>query len=189
MPKENPGVGKGSLLLANGSLYDPNFLRSVVLLCEHNENGSYGLVLNRVLDLRLSAVFPDNPILRNSQEKLIYGGPCDRNRIQVLHNCPSDDLDSFQVGGGIYLGGNFEAVIRMKAESPISVVCRFFSGYSGWGEGQLDKEIEAKSWIAHSADEKTVFHSPLETLWKSLLVSKGNYYAFVAQMPEEPRAN
>jgi putative transcriptional regulator len=189
MEKEKPILGRGTLLLANGSLMDPNFRRCVVLLCEHNSDGSYGLILNRPASATLAELFPDHPVLKKSAETVWLGGPCEPNRIQVLHNCDAPELQSFKICDGVYLGAKFEEIVRMKLESPSTLACRFFAGYSGWGKGQLDKEMECRSWITHPAEKETVFDLPYENLWKSILCARGGYYAFVAQMPVNPAVN
>ncbi|MFH0920867.1 MAG: YqgE/AlgH family protein [Fibrobacterota bacterium] len=181
--------GRGSLLLANGNLEDPNFKRTVVLLCEHNAQGSYGLVLNRPLKVTLAEAFSDNLLLKKDRTALHYGGPCDTTRVQWLHNGADRVPGSYVVSDGVALGGDFESVVRMKKEEPGVFLSCFYLGYSGWGEGQLAKEMEEKSWVIAPAKPEHVFTERYKELWQDILKGMGDYYAFLAKMPFDPSIN
>lgn len=189
MEKQDPLPARGMLLIANGSLRDPNFNRSVVLLAEHGEKGSYGLILNRPTEVLLSEAFAGNDLFKDVHDKLFYGGPCEPGRIQVLHDCDAADLKAYKVCDGVYMGGDVDMLMRMRADTGSDIRCRFYSGYSGWDEAQLDGEMESKSWILHPAGAAVVFDRPSGGLWSGLLTLLGEYYALVARMPADPRAN
>jgi putative transcriptional regulator len=188
MRKTQTKYGKGTILIANGNLMDPNFKRTLVLLCDHNDKGSYGLVLSRPTKTPLCEVFPDTPLLKNEKSVLYTGGPCDLNRVQILHGFDDPAIGAVKVCNGVYVGGDFEKVIRMKKENS-RVGCRFYMGYSGWGPGQLDSEMEYKSWIVCRADKNIVFEADPDAMWSSILDSMGDYYSLVSKMPPNLRDN
>jgi len=186
---DTPVYGRGSLLLANGNLEDPNFKRTVVLLCEHNDQGTYGLVLTRPLKVTLAEAFSDVPLLKNDRDPLFYGGPCDKTRVQWLHNASGRVPGSFEVCGGVALGGDFETLVHLKKEEPGVVLSRFFLGYSGWGPGQLASEMEQKSWIVAPAKSEWAFMEEPDSLWQEILKGMGEYYSFLSKMPFDVRLN
>lgn len=186
--KPDPGRKGGNLLVANGSLLDPNFRQSVVLLCEHSGKGAYGLVLNRPSEHLFSDMFPDNPVFQQEKSRLYVGGPCETNRIQVLHGFGDTEIGGVRLLSGVWIGGDIEKIIGKRKERP-EIPCRFFMGYSGWGEGQLENEMERKSWIVSQASGSIVFETDHRTLWNSVLKNMGGYYGFLATLPPDIRSN
>src|SRR4051812_27608654 len=134
----------GKLLIADPFLRDPNFMRSVIFMCEHKEEGSFGFVLNRKYDQFLGELlngveFSDFPVY--------YGGPVQVDTIHFLHQCPNLVTGGIEVVDGIFWGGDFEVVMELlKANRLTNRDIRFFIGYSGWGQGQLEEEMKQKSW-------------------------------------------
>ncbi|MFH1761794.1 MAG: YqgE/AlgH family protein [bacterium] len=190
MDIDSEKYGKGDLLIANGNLMDPNFKRMVVLLCEHNENGSYGLILNNPTQTPISKLAPDHDLLKNEDSPVYVGGPCQMDRLQVLHGFGSLLSDTIRICENVFMSGDFDAVLRIKSQDKESGgKCRFYLGYSGWGPGQLESEMERKSWIIHPANNKIVFSMDHENMWKEILDSKGGYYSFHSTMPPDIRAN
>lgn len=188
MEPGNPNQREPCLLVANGSLLDPNFKRSVVLVCEHGENGAYGLILNRPTDHRFCDMFPDTPAFQGEKSVLWSGGPCEPNRVQVLHGFSSTDIGGVKLMKGVYIGGDLDLIVGKRRDQP-EVPCRFYMGYSGWGEGQLENELECKSWIKAEAGTKAVFCGNPDTLWSMVLNQMGGYYTFLSTMPPDIRMN
>ncbi|MCS7013669.1 MAG: YqgE/AlgH family protein [Chloroherpetonaceae bacterium] len=188
MPKAKEfEITKGTLLIANAMLQDPNFKRTVVLVCEHNENGTFGLILNRPLDLRLEDVIED---FGEWDAPLWLGGPVQTNTLHVIHRLGDRIEGSQEVIDGVFWGGDYEEIrelVRLKTVSTAEL--KFFLGYSGWGPGQLDDEMRSGSWYLSKATAQTVFTEPPEKLWGRVLRAKGGDYAYIANFPEDPRLN
>lgn len=186
MPKElSPETG--NLLLAAPMMGDPNFRRSVVLLCEHSPEGSFGLILNRPLGVSLSEVLEG---LEADSYPLYQGGPVQTDTLHFLHT--RDDLveGSIAVQRGIRWGGDFDA-LRSALSSGVMRPehVRFFLGYAGWSGGQLEFEIEEGGWIVAPASENVVFSGEGSRLWRDVLRGMGAQYAMLANFPDDPRLN
>ena len=178
----NTNLKNGVILLAEPFLGDPHFKRSAVILCEHNEEGSLGFILNRPLDLSVSSMvkgFPDIEV------EVYYGGPVQNDTIHYLHNVGDLIEDSVKVAEGIYWGGDFEKLkILLKSEMVKPENIRFFIGYSGWSVGQLAEEMRIGSWVIADLFPNYIFKSPPEELWKEVMINKGGSYTVIAQLPE-----
>jgi putative transcriptional regulator len=186
-PKPNLEPAAGVLLVAAANLTDPNFARTVVLLCEHQAQGSFGLVLNRAIPLRLSEVTGEE---LGWDAPLYRGGPVQENTLHFIHRRPDLDLESQQVLPGLFWGGNFDKasqLLKYKEADPNDF--RFFVGYSGWGEGQLDDEIKRDSWYLRRARLELAFHDDVANLWRHTLRGMGQEYAILAGFPDDPRLN
>lgn len=182
---ETPQVG--TLLIANAELRDPNFRRSVVLLCEHNDHGSFGLILNRPLELGLADVMEDYD---GENLRLNWGGPVQTNTLHVLHRYGALVGDCAEVAEGVYWGGDYERIKSLLATRQVDPSgFKFYLGYSGWGEGQLDDEMQGNSWYLAPADAHTVFEEDYERMWSRVLRRKGGDYAIVATFPQDPQLN
>ncbi len=180
-------ITKGTLLIANVAMQDPNFKRTVVLLCEHNEQGTFGLVLNRPLDLHLADVLED---FDEWEYPLWLGGPVQTNTLHLLHTLGTSIEGSVEVEEGIFWGGDYEEVrelIRLKVANETNL--KFFLGYSGWGAGQLEEEMQGNSWYLAKATAQIVFSEPHDKMWRRVLRAKGGDYAYLANFPEDPRLN
>lgn len=178
---------KGRLLISEPFLPDPNFERTVILLCEHNEQGSFGFVLNKPSLLRMSDVLDDTG---SYSEVLYVGGPVQQDTLHFIHR--SAELEGgLEIAKGIYWGGNFEAVSAMLKQDLIqSDDFRFFLGYSGWGAGQLQSELEQNSWIvSNKVTPEQIFETEPEILWKEILKNMGGKYKMFSNYPIDPRLN
>jgi putative transcriptional regulator len=179
--------GTGILLIADPFLKDPNFARTVVFLCEHQEEGSFGFVLNRLFDTTLDELIPD---LAGHKIPVYFGGPVQLDTIHFLHQYPDLIPGSFEVSPGIYWGGEFEAVMELIKNETIDInKIRFYIGYSGWGVGQLDGELKEKSWITLKANRKLIFHRQMELIWKDSLRELGGDYEMMINFPIDPQLN
>src|SRR5690606_38784711 len=156
--------GPGILLIADPFLKDPNFLRTVVFLCEHREEGSFGFVLNRQYENTLDELIPE---LAGFPLPVYYGGPVQMDSIHFLHQYPDEIPGSQEVTKGIYWGGDFDAVVNLiKSEDIDPARIRFYIGYSGWTGGQLHSEMSEKTWLTVKATRKLIFHKNYEEIWK-----------------------
>jgi len=180
--------GTGSFLIANPALVDPNFSRTVVLLCEHDEQGSMGLVINRPGELSLHEALTD--LGPSATQPLLWGGPVQRDIVLVLHRDAPEISGARPVGDGMSLGGDQEELLELlRGPESVETRVRVFSGYAGWGEGQLEAELRARGWIVCPARARFVFEVEPAAIWAEVLRSLGPRYAHLAAMPSDPRVN
>lgn len=179
--------GPGILLIADPFLKDPNFLRTVVILCEHREEGSFGFVLNRQYENTLDELIPE---LEGFPLPVYYGGPVQVDSIHFLHQYPDEIPGSQEISKGVYWGGDFDAIVNLikNADTDTDKI-RFFIGYSGWGEGQLDEEMKEKTWLTVKPTRKLIFHQDHNEIWKDALKHLGGDYEMMVNYPIDPQLN
>ena len=176
---------RGRLLISSGGLYDPNFRHTVVLVGEHNAEGALGVVLNRALDLTVEEAVPALAALVKPGEPLFQGGPVQPRSAVLLAELSHPELADILIFGSIgFLVGEVEADAR-----PGILRARVFAGYSGWGPGQLEQELELGSWILDPVREEDVFTDAPELLWSTVLQRKGPEYRLLSKMPFDPNMN
>ena len=177
----------GVILVAPPMMHDPNFRRSVVLLCEHTPEGSFGLILNRPLDVQLAEVIQG---IGGLEHPLGQGGPVQTDTLHFLHTCGELVPEAIPIGNGIYWGGDFDVMkLLIETGQASAAEARFFLGYSGWSPGQLLEEIEQGGWIISSGDPRAVFEPDPRKLWRHILRTMGGEYAILSTFPEDPRLN
>lgn len=180
-------ITAGTILIADPFLKDPNFLRTTVFLCEHQEEGTFGFVLNRKHNVTIGELIED---LEGCMYPVYYGGPVQMNSVHFLHQRPDVITGGLEIVDNIFWGGNFEEVISFIKNKEITQnQIRFFIGYSGWGEGQLEDELKEKSWLLTEGNRKLVFHRNTDLIWKDALMQLGGDYAQVANYPIDPQLN
>jgi putative transcriptional regulator len=179
--------GSGVLLIADPFLKDPNFLRTVVFLCEHKEEGSFGFVLNRQFENTLNELIPE---LEHYKLPVFYGGPVQPDTIHFLHQYPEEIGGGVEVSKGIWWGGDFEALVDQIKNGGIDPdKIRFFIGYSGWSGGQLQEEMKEKTWLTVKATRQLTFHKNFEEIWKDSLRKLGGEYEMMINFPIDPQLN
>jgi putative transcriptional regulator len=181
----------GTLLISKPFLGDPNFERSVILLCrDEPEEGSFGLVLNRVTNLVLNDVLDLPEHIGLASELPIYvGGPVEPNTLHYLHRRP-DVEGATALGQDVYWGGDFEVLLGLVSSGAVLPDdVRLFAGYSGWSAGQLAAEMQGQSWIRHPASAGKVFTLASDAFWRDILREKGGRYKVLANYPVDPRLN
>jgi putative transcriptional regulator len=177
----------GVLLIADPFLKDPNFIRTVVFLCEHNAQGSIGFVVNRQYENTLDELLPE---LEGHKIPVYYGGPVQVDSIHFLHQYPEEIPGGQEVMKGVFWGGDFEAAVDMIKTGAIDMnKVRFFIGYSGWEEEQLNGELTEKTWLTVKANRKLVFHNNHEQIWKDALKHLGGDYEMMVNFPIDPQLN
>ncbi|PSQ69423.1 MAG: hypothetical protein BRD31_05650 [Bacteroidetes bacterium QH_2_64_26] len=188
MPDSEVDLGPGTFLISAPMMQDPNFRRSVVLLCEHNDQeGTFGLILNRELDVQLGDVLD---AYVTYDPPLYMGGPVQRETLHYLHMRPDDIPGGVGLGDDITWGGNFEVVQELaKGGDAAPDNLRFFLGYAGWGPGQLDAELGEEAWIPAPGAADLVFDTNPNQLWRTILRRMGGEYAVLANFPDDPRMN
>lgn len=188
MPDSDVELAPGTLLISAPMMQDPNFRRSVVLLCERDRTeGAFGLILNRELDVQLGDVLDEYVTY---DPPLYLGGPVQRETLHYLHTRPDDIPGGIPLTDTVTWGGNFEVVqeiVKSGDASPDDL--RFFLGYSGWGPGQLDGEIDEEAWIPTPSTAELIFDVNPDQLWRTVLRRMGGEYAVLANFPDDPRMN
>lgn len=182
----NTGSLAGRLLLASTTLTDPSFARSVVLIGVHNQDGALGLVLNRPSGVQIAGAVPQLGELVGGGEPVYVGGPVRTSTIVLLAEFLDPSPAGLLVLGRIGLpapGASLEDLAQATARR------RVFAGYAGWGEGQLDAELERGDWIAGDAGPEDIFTEAPQDLWSEMLIRKGGQYALLARMPLDPSVN
>ncbi len=172
----------GNILLAEPFMLDPNFKRSAVLLCEHNEEGSIGFIMNKKLDMRVDELLADFP---EFDTEVFYGGPVQTDTIHYIHNVGDLLEDSRKITEGVWWGGDFEKLkflISSQLITPANI--RFYVGYSGWSEGQLLDEMAIGSWVTADMHPNYIFKSSPEDLWSQIMSNKGDSFSVIATMPD-----
>ncbi|NJD20446.1 MAG: hypothetical protein FIA95_14340 [Gemmatimonadetes bacterium] len=176
---------RGRLLISSGNLFDPNFRHTVVLVGEHNEQGALGVVLNRPLDVTVAEAVPVLGALVEPEELLFQGGPVQPSSPVLLAELAHPELADVLVFGTIgFLVGEVPEDVR-----PGIVRARVFAGYSGWGPGQLEREMEQGAWILEPAQQEDVFTDAPDLLWSRVLQRKGPEYQRLSRMPYDPSMN
>ena len=178
---------KGTLLIANPFLKDPNFMRSVIFLCEYKEEGCFGFVLNKLFSKKLGELLPE---MEQYNIPLYYGGPVQKDTIHFLHQYPDVIAGGEEVLKGVYWGGNFESLMALIKINEIDFnKIKFFIGYSGWGEGQVEDELKQKSWLTVKATRNLLFHKKPGDVWKDSLKHLGGEYEMMINFPIDPQLN
>lgn len=183
-------VTPGTFLVASPLLRDPNFVRTIVLMCEHHEGGSWGLVVNRRTALTYGELLEGLAFPAASAGPVYWGGPCETSRMQVLHRLRRSVESDLEICPGVQLGLPPET-LRSVIATPLAPgeSLHAYIGHAGWGSGQLDAEMEQGSWIVCTGDAHIVFETPHERAWERVLESLGPRYAKLARYPADPRLN
>lgn len=177
----------GILLISDPFLKDPNFLRTVVFLCEHQDQGSFGFVVNKPLGLTLQDVVVEAEGLLIP---LSEGGPVQKDTLHFIHRRPDLIEGGVEVVDRIFWSGDFAQTLSLLQSGKLpSSDIRFFFGYSGWGESQLQQEIDDKSWITRVANNDLIFTNDIEGIWKESLADLGGEYRQMVNYPIDPQLN
>ena len=179
---------KGKLLLDGGVLRGSFFHHTVVLVCEHNAEGAFGLVLNRAAGNKVGEVLVANLPDRLRESPLFLGGPVQPTALSFLH------ADSFIPDANVFpnlsLGHSLDDLLEIGESFSPEKKVKMFAGYAGWSPGQLEIEIKRKAWLTFPASLELVFETPPEQLWQKILKSKGGWKnKLLSQMPEDLSQN
>jgi putative transcriptional regulator len=179
-----PKYLQGQLLLDSGQLGGSFFQRTVVLICQHNDEGAFGLVLNRSLGKTVGEMIVadlPNPL---KESPLYLGGPVQPAALSFLHT--DNFIPDADVMPNLALGHSLDDLLEIgEGFSPTKKV-RLFAGYAGWSPGQLESEMKRKAWLTFPASVQLIFETPPEQLWQKILLDKGGWRnKLLAQMPED----
>jgi putative transcriptional regulator len=163
---------RAALLLSMPQLQDPNFSRTVVLLCDYGPEGAFGLVLNRPTDMAASAMVRlEPPITGGNDLPLFIGGPVEPERGWILL-ATEPPTDFKLIRDGLYLSTS-QTLLRDVLEAAPAPRARIIAGYAGWGPGQLDEELAQSSWLMSDVDLDLVFDTPAEAMWETAIRRMG----------------
>ncbi|MGP8199982.1 MAG: YqgE/AlgH family protein [Limisphaerales bacterium] len=174
---------KGQLLLDGGKLHGSFFHRSVVLICQHDEEGAFGLILNRSSDSKVGQALVANVSDTIKEQPLFVGGPVQPGTLSFLHT--DAFLPQANVMVNLSLGHSIDALMDLSESSSTTQKLKLFAGYSGWTAGQLDNEMARKDWLVHPASIDLVFCPEPSRLWREILRQKDDKTRLLAESPED----
>jgi putative transcriptional regulator len=172
----------GKLLLANGSLFGDVFRQTVILMADHGDDGALGFVVNRPTKMVVS---DDSPVTEiGAIEETVYsGGPVQQGLLSVIAEFETPELSPRVIFGTV-------GFLDLEEPSGATIKrARVFAGYSGWGPGQLENEIEEGSWVITDPTADLIFDVSYELVWQEALRRMGGKYALMATMPYDPGMN
>ena len=178
---------KGQLILDNGKLRGSFFHRTVILICQHDSEGAFGLVLNRSTKNKVGEAVVANLPDTLKEETLFLGGPVQPQALSYLHN--DTYLPDANVLTNLSLGHSLDSLVDLGESFSSTVRLKIFAGYAGWSPGQLEDEMKRDTWMTHPASLELVFHPKPEHLWPEILKEKGWKYKLIAESPEDPSWN
>jgi putative transcriptional regulator len=174
---------RGQLLLDGGKLQGSFFHRSVVLICQHDEEGAFGLILNHSSEKKVGRTLVANVSDTIKDQPLFVGGPVQSGTFSFLH---TDSLIlEANVMPNLSLGHSLDALMDLSESHSTTQKLKLFSGYSGWTAGQLDQEMARNDWLTHPASIDLVFHPEPEQLWKEILRGKDDKSRLLAESPDD----
>ncbi|HCW05850.1 MAG TPA: hypothetical protein DGG95_00600 [Cytophagales bacterium] len=183
--KVSPQAGR--MLISEPYLADPNFERTIIFICEHNHEGTVGFVLNKPSLSRISELISELP---DCDCPVGIGGPVQQDTLHYIHRCETI-ANAVEVCDGIYWGGDFEEIIEKISAQQIDINdIKFFLGYSGWSQGQLEDELKQNSWIVNSnINSEIIFQTEPDQMWKKTLREMGGRFSMYANYPVDPSMN
>lgn len=182
-------LSKGTLLIASPEIDQGIYFRSVILLCEHTPNGSFGVILNKPLELDLlPEEIVDLQKQANNKIAVLAGGPIQPNQMMLLHSAQHISDQSLKICEGVYLGGDLQ-FLQESLSSIEGPSIRLCFGYTGWNPGQLEREFLSGHWFLHPASSRHVFETSSEKMWQSILREMGGKYASFSMIPEDLSLN
>jgi putative transcriptional regulator len=170
-------VANGIFLIAKREMKDPRFQQTVVLITQPPQGGPFGVIINRPLDHLLSEVFPDQSTLKGRKERLFYGGPVAREGLMFLVRSPKAPGRAVHVLKDVYFTGDVASIEAFLKRPDPARNLRVFSGYAGWGPGQLQNEIDRGDWHVLPADVETLFDKDPARVWPELILRAGGQRA------------
>lgn len=177
----------GILLISNPFLKDPNFIRSVIFICDYRQDGAIGFVINKTFDHDIGDLIEGAEGIRFP---VYEGGPVQKETLHFLHQRPDLITGGMEITKGIYWGGDFAEVLKLLREDKLSKTdIRFYLGYSGWDQGQLEDELKEKSWITRDTNPNLVFTKDPYQLWRTALEELGGEYKQMVNYPIDPQLN
>ncbi len=181
-------ITKGSFLIASPDIDEGIHFRSVVIICEHSTAGSFGLIINKTLEIDLPPEVINTKEFVNPNVQICAGGPIQPTQMMLLHSSDRIPEQTLKLCDGVYLGGDLQFLQEMVADANGPAV-RLCFGYCGWSAGELESEFLRGEWFLHPASAKHVFETPSEKVWQTILREMGGKYATLSMIPEDLSLN
>lgn len=181
-------LNKGTFLIASPDIEAGIYFRSVVLICEHSPGGSFGLIVNKNIEIDLPEEIINVKELSNPHVKICAGGAIQPSQMMLLHSSDQIPDQTVKVCEGVYLGGDLQ-FLQEAIHEPNGPQIRLCFGYSGWGAGQLEREFLNGGWFLHPASAAHVFQTAPEKMWQTILREMKGKYATLSMMPEDLSLN
>ena len=178
---------QGQLLLDNGRLQGSFFHRTVLLICQHNEEGAFGLVLNRPTGQQVGDGLTAKLSDALKSQDLFLGGPVQPQALSYLH--ADDFLPDGNVLPNLSLDHSLDTLVELSDSFSATQKLKVFAGYAGWSPGQLDDEMKRDTWLTHPASMELIFCENPDELWPEILKQKGWKYRLISQQPEDLSQN
>lgn len=182
-PPSSPKPASGQFLIAKRSVSDPNFAETVILLLRYGEDGAMGLMINRPTEMRLASGFPQLKELQGRPDRLFMGGPVAINSILLLVRSQSRLEGAQPIFGDVYASSSMQVLRDGVKTAGKTARLRAYAGYTGWGPGQLDREIERGDWLIGAADATTIFDTKPSDVWPKLFDRFAVEWARVEDQP------
>ena len=181
-------LSKGSFLIASPEIDTGVYFRCVILICEHSAAGSFGLIINKNLDIELPEEIVNVKEFTNPNAYIRAGGPIQPNQMMLLHSSDHIPDQTLQLCEGVFLGGDLPFLQEsvMELSGPAVRLC---FGYCGWGAGQLEREFLSGHWFLHPGSARYIFETPPEKVWQAVLREMGGKYATLSMIPEDLSLN
>src|SRR6266478_5230593 len=174
---------KGQFILDNGKLRGSPFHRTVILICQHDAEGAFGLILNRSTSNHVGDALVAKLPQAVKDETLFLGGPVQPQALSFLHN--DAYLPDANVMPNLNVGHSLDNLLEIADSYSSTQRLKIFAGYAGWSSGQLDDEMKRETWMTHPASLEMIFHPEPDTLWQQILRDKGWKYKLIAEAPED----
>ena len=181
-------IDKGSFMIASPDIESGIFYRAVILICEHNPNGSFGLVINKQLQVELPEEIINIHEMENTHIGIRAGGPLQTNQMMLLHSSQTVSKQTLSICENVWLGGDLQ-FLQETITDPSGPEVFLCFGYAGWGAGQLEREFLDGGWFLYPASAQHIFYTPPEKLWQTLLREMGGKYASLSMIPEDLSVN
>ncbi len=177
----------GKLLVAEPFQKESFFKRAVVLICQHDQKGTVGLIINKITDLMINDAIEDFP---QFEAAVYFGGPEKTDNIFYVHTYGEEIEGSVKIADGIYWGGNFELLKVLIESNKIDLNrIRFIAGYCGWLPEEFNKDLKENLWWVSEANKKIIFEDNADDTWGHALSDMGNQYAIMSHFSEDPNSN
>lgn len=180
-------VSIGDVLISEPFIDDFYFRRSAILIVDHNDEGSFGVVINKRLNIPFNDIIMGFP---KFDAEVYLGGPVDTDRVFFIHTIGEMIPDSHKIMSGLYWSGNINALKAMIKNDLIkSHEVRFYVGYAGWDGGQIRKELKANTWLVGKFSTKEILHTMPSKMWSTFVNKLGNKYILWNKFPVNPSDN
>ena len=182
MPQDHSSL-QGQIILDGGKLHGSFFHRSVVLICQHDTEGAFGLILNRETENKVGQVLVANLAENIKEQVLFIGGPVQPQSLSFLHS--DEFLPGANVMANLNLGHSIDALMDLGDSLSGTQKLKLFAGYAGWSAGQLENEMSRRDWLVHPATLELVFHAEPDQLWKNIMKQKDMKSRLLADSPDD----